>query len=61
MQKLGEADIWLETVGETKAEADGETGTKPVIIVETGAKLKMTLEQTSRIWFELITGSRVGS
>ena len=49
MKKLGEADIRLGTVGETKVEADWKAGTKLVIIVKTGAKLETTLEQTSRI------------
>ena len=39
MKRLGESDIRLGTVGETKAEADRKAGIKLVIIVETGAKL----------------------
>ena len=61
MKRLEEADIRLGTVGETKAEADRKAGIKLVIIVETGARLETTLEQTSRIWFDLRTGSIVGS
>ena len=60
MKRLGEADIRLGTVGETKAEADRKAGIKLVIIVGTGARLETTLEQTSSIWFDLRTGSIVG-
>ena len=49
MKRLGEADIRLGTVGETKAEADRKAGIKLVIIVETGARLETILEQTSSI------------
>ena len=61
MKRLGEADIRLGTVGETKAEADRKVGRKLVIIVETGARLETTLEQTSSIIFDLRTGSIAGS
>ena len=54
MKRLGEVDIRLVTVGETKAEADRKAGIKLVIIVKIVARLETTLEPGLTLDVELL-------
>ena len=54
MKRLGEADIRLGAVGETKAEVDRKAGIKLVIIVEIVARLETTLEPGLTLDIELL-------